>query len=68
MNLNVALQLTNQRQIIVSSFGFTNLQTTLLGAVSPSLYIEILTVPDRKVAWMVRSKVSSVTMIDSIHW
>jgi len=30
---NIPNSLTNQRQIIVSSFGFTNLQTTLLGCV-----------------------------------
>ena len=30
---NVLNSLTNQRQIIVSSFGFTTLQTTLLGCV-----------------------------------
>ncbi|KAJ6626492.1 hypothetical protein B0H10DRAFT_1998604, partial [Mycena sp. CBHHK59/15] len=30
---NVPNSLTNQRQIIVSSFGFSTLQTTLLGCV-----------------------------------
>ena len=34
--------LTNQRQIIVSSFGFSNLQTTLLGCVDG--FIEIVTI------------------------
>jgi hypothetical protein len=39
---NVPNSLTNQRQIIVSSFGFTNLQTTLLGCVDG--FIEIMTI------------------------
>ncbi|THV06909.1 MFS general substrate transporter [Dendrothele bispora CBS 962.96] len=39
---NVPNSLTNQRQIIVSSFGFTNLQTTLLGCVDGIL--EIVTI------------------------
>ena len=39
---NVPNSLTNQRQIIVSSFGFTNLQTTLLGCVDG--IIEIVTI------------------------
>ncbi|TFK34336.1 MFS general substrate transporter [Crucibulum laeve] len=39
---NVPNSLTNQRQIIVSSFGFTNLQTTLLGCVDG--VIEIITI------------------------
>ncbi|KAH8092231.1 MFS general substrate transporter [Cristinia sonorae] len=39
---NVPNSLTNQRQIIVSSFGFTNLQTTLLGCVDG--FIEIATI------------------------
>ena len=39
---NVPNSLTNQRQIIVSSFGFTNLQTTLLGIVDG--VIEIVTI------------------------
>ncbi|KAI0651041.1 MFS general substrate transporter [Trametes meyenii] len=39
---NVPNSLTNQRQIIVSSFGFTNLQTTLLGCVDG--LIEIVTI------------------------
>lgn len=39
---NVPNSLTNQRQIIVSSFGFTNLQTTLLGCVDGT--IEIATI------------------------
>ncbi|KAJ3546254.1 hypothetical protein NM688_g5536 [Phlebia brevispora] len=39
---NVPNSLTNQRQIIVSSFGFTNLQTTLLGCVDG--FIEIVTI------------------------
>jgi len=33
LNLTFAIQLTNQRQIIVKQFGFTNFQTTLLGSV-----------------------------------
>ncbi|KAF9054008.1 MFS general substrate transporter [Panaeolus papilionaceus] len=39
---NVPNSLTNQRQIIVSSFGFTPLQTTLLGCVDG--IIEIITI------------------------
>jgi MFS transporter, ACS family, allantoate permease len=39
---NVPNSLTNQRQIIVASFGFTNLQTTLLGCVDGA--IEIITI------------------------
>lgn len=39
---NVPNSLTNQTQIIVSSFGFTNLQTTLLGCVNG--VIEIVTI------------------------
>ncbi|KAH9886673.1 MFS general substrate transporter [Cubamyces lactineus] len=39
---NVPNSLTNQRQIIVSSFGFTNLQTTLLGCVDG--FIEVVTI------------------------
>ncbi|KAJ3478665.1 hypothetical protein NLI96_g9602 [Meripilus lineatus] len=39
---NVPNSLTNQRQIIVSSFGFTALQTTLLGCVDG--LIEIITI------------------------
>lgn len=39
---NVPNSLTNQRQLIVSSFGFTNLQTTLLGCVDG--FIEIVTI------------------------
>jgi len=39
---NVPNSLTNQRQIIVSSFGFTPLQTTLLGCVDG--VIEIVTI------------------------
>jgi len=39
---NVPNSLTNQRQIIVSSFGFTALQTTLLGCVDG--FIEIATI------------------------
>ncbi|OSD00722.1 MFS general substrate transporter [Trametes coccinea BRFM310] len=39
---NVPNSLTNQRQIIVSSFGFSNLQTTLLGCVDG--FIEIVTI------------------------
>ncbi|TFK33346.1 MFS general substrate transporter [Crucibulum laeve] len=39
---NVPNSLTNQRQIIVSSFGFSNLQTTLLGCVDG--VIEIVTI------------------------
>jgi len=39
---NVPNSLTNQRQIIVASFGFTNLQTTLLGCVDGT--IEIVTI------------------------
>lgn len=39
---NIPNSLTNQRQIIVSSFGFTNLQTTLLGCVDGT--IEIVTI------------------------
>lgn len=39
---NIPNSLTNQRQIIVSSFGFTNLQTTLLGCVDG--LIEIITI------------------------
>ncbi|KAI0791142.1 MFS general substrate transporter [Abortiporus biennis] len=39
---NVPNSLTNQRTIIVSSFGFTNLQTTLLGCVDG--LIEIVTI------------------------
>lgn len=39
---NVPNSLTNQRQIIVSEFGFTNLQTTLLGCVDG--FIEIVTI------------------------
>ncbi|KAF5386728.1 hypothetical protein D9615_001838 [Tricholomella constricta] len=39
---NVPNSLTNQRQIIVSSFGFTNLQTTLLGCVDG--VVEIITI------------------------
>ncbi|KAJ7061092.1 major facilitator superfamily domain-containing protein [Mycena amicta] len=39
---NIANSLTNQRQIIVSSFGFTVLQTTLLGCVDG--VIEIFTI------------------------
>ena len=39
---NVPNSLTNQRQIIVSSFGFTALQTTLLGCVDGM--IEIVTI------------------------
>ncbi|EJF61405.1 MFS general substrate transporter [Dichomitus squalens LYAD-421 SS1] len=39
---NIPNSLTNQRQIIVSSFGFTNLQTTLLGCVDG--VIEIVTI------------------------
>ncbi|THG95272.1 hypothetical protein EW026_g6352 [Hermanssonia centrifuga] len=39
---NVPNSLTNQRQIIVSSFGFTPLQTTLLGCVDG--FIEIVTI------------------------
>ena len=38
---NIPNSLTNQRQIIVSSFGFSNLQTTLLGCVDG--FIEIVT-------------------------
>lgn len=40
--VNIPNSLTNQRQIIVSSFGFTNLQTTLLGCVDG--VIEIVTI------------------------
>ena len=39
---NIPNSLTNQRQIIVSSFGFTTLQTTLLGCVDG--IIEIVTI------------------------
>jgi len=39
---NIPNSLTNQRQIIVSSFGFTTLQTTLLGCVDGA--IEIFTI------------------------
>ncbi|KIK50096.1 hypothetical protein GYMLUDRAFT_494487 [Collybiopsis luxurians FD-317 M1] len=39
---NVPNSLTNQRQIIVSSFGFTNLQTTLLGCVDGT--VEVVTI------------------------
>lgn len=39
---NIPNSLTNQRQIIVSSFGFTVLQTTLLGCVDGA--IEIVTI------------------------
>lgn len=39
---NIPNSLTNQRQIIVSSFGFTNLQTTLLGCVDG--VVEIVTI------------------------
>lgn len=39
---NIPNSLTNQRQIIVSSFGFSNLQTTLLGCVDG--LIEIVTI------------------------
>ncbi|KAK1231236.1 hypothetical protein PQX77_005641 [Marasmius sp. AFHP31] len=39
---NVPNSLTNQRQIIVSSFGFSNLQTTLLGCVDG--VVEIVTI------------------------
>lgn len=39
---NVPNSLTNQRQIIVSSFGFTPLQTTLLGCVDG--VVEIVTI------------------------
>jgi MFS transporter, ACS family, allantoate permease len=39
---NIPNSLTNQRQIIVSSFGFTPLQTTLLGCVDGM--IEIVTI------------------------
>jgi hypothetical protein len=39
---NVPNSLTNQRQIIVASFGFTNLQTTLLGCVDG--VVEIITI------------------------
>ena len=39
---NIPNSLTNQRQIIVSSFGFSNLQTTLLGCVDG--FIEIVTI------------------------
>lgn len=39
---NIPNSLTNQRQIIVSSFGFTSLQTTLLGCVDG--VIEIITI------------------------
>jgi MFS transporter, ACS family, allantoate permease len=39
---NVPNSLTNQRQIIVSSFGFTTLQTTLLGCVDGT--VEIVTI------------------------
>ena len=39
---NVPNSLTNQRQIIVSGFGFTTLQTTLLGCVDG--VIEIVTI------------------------
>ncbi|TFK45315.1 MFS general substrate transporter [Heliocybe sulcata] len=39
---NVPNSLTNQRQIIVSSFGFSNLQTTLLGCVDG--LVEICTI------------------------
>jgi ACS family allantoate permease-like MFS transporter len=39
---NVPNSLTNQRSIIVSSFGFTPLQTTLLGCVDGT--IEIITI------------------------
>jgi hypothetical protein len=39
---NVPNSLTNQRQIIVSSFGFTTLQTTLLGCVDG--IVEIVTI------------------------
>lgn len=39
---NVPNSLTNQRQIIVSGFGFSNLQTTLLGCVDG--VIEIVTI------------------------
>jgi len=39
---NIPNSLTNQRQIIVSSFGFTTLQTTLLGCVDGT--IEIVTI------------------------
>ncbi|KZP29608.1 MFS general substrate transporter [Athelia psychrophila] len=39
---NVPNSLTNQRQIIISSFGFTYLQTTLLGCVDGT--IEIVTI------------------------
>ena len=39
---NVPNSVTNQRQIIVSSFGFTALQTTLLGCVDGA--VEILTI------------------------
>jgi hypothetical protein len=39
---NIPNSLTNQRQIIISSFGFTTLQTTLLGCVDGG--IEIATI------------------------
>lgn len=39
---NIPNSLTNQRQLIIASFGFTNLQTTLLGCVDG--VIEIVTI------------------------
>ena len=42
---NVPNSLTNQRQIITASFGFSNLQTTLLGCVDG--LIEIVTISIR---------------------
>jgi ACS family allantoate permease-like MFS transporter len=39
---NIPNSLTNQKQIIVSSFGFTALQTTLLGCVGGA--VEIVTI------------------------
>ena len=42
VRVRVRLQLSNQRQIIVAGFGFTSLQTTLLGCVDG--FIEIVTI------------------------
>lgn len=39
---NIPNSLTNQRQIVVSEFGFSNLQTTLLGCVDG--VVEIVTI------------------------
>jgi len=53
---NIPNSLTNQRQIIVSSFGFTPLQTTLLGCVDGLVEIVTIWTGVTLAAWIPNSR------------